>query len=295
MRKTCLLAALAVALSPLNGAAQEYVVKLKRPGLGDKTKAQVVDDFRLEFKILDNNGNVAQEADETKAHKFAYREAGLERAATGDELVKLKRHYEHAERTIKGTRETLPYQGKTVLIEKKGGRFEFHIEGGEMLEGKDAEELNEEFNKGDFRKMFTEHFLPRRAVKLNETWKFDVAALAKGFAGDGKIEIDETKSTGTGKLIKAYTKNGHQYGVVELTIVFPVTHFIDKDKRTAVKEGKITLTLQADGCIDGAVDDSRLKAALNGMIRAEINANGTEVTMVIGLRANFNEQRTLAK
>ena len=295
MRKACLAAALTVALSPLTAAAQEYTIKVKRPGLGDKTAARVADDFKLEFKILDKDNNVVMEAAETKTHKFVFRETGLERAAAGDELVRLKRHYEHAERTVKGTRETLPYQGKTVLIEKKDGKFAFHIQDGEALEGKDAEELNEEFNKGDFRKLLADHFLPRKAVKVNEPWKFDVAPLAKAFSGDGKIEIDDAKSSGAGRLTKAYTKNGRQFGVIELTINLPVTHMVHDGNRTATKEGKLTIKLQADACIDGTLDEFRLTAGLGGGLRAEVNANNMDLSIVVGLHATFEEKRAPAK
>jgi len=295
MSKTWLSAALVLALGPLTVAAQEYAIKLKRPGLGDKTRTEVTDDFKLEFKIADNNGNVVMEAQETKTHKFVFREVGLERAAGSEDLVRLQRQYEHAERKIKDVRETLPYQGKTLFIEKKDGRFQFRIDGGDVLEGKEAEELHEEFNKGDFRKLTTEHFLPRKTVKLNETWKYDVAALAKAFSGDGKIEIDEAKSTGSGRLTKAYMKNGRQFGIIELTIEFPVSHLDIDGNKAATKAGKLTIQLQADTCIDGTLDDSRLKGTVTGDIRADVTINGMDLNVTITLRANLAEQRTLAK
>ncbi|MCI0457630.1 MAG: hypothetical protein L0Z62_11720 [Gemmataceae bacterium] len=295
MRKACWLAALAVALSPLAAVAQEYAIKIKRPGLGDKTRSQVTDNFQMEFKILDKDGNVVMEAQETKKHKFVFREVGLERAAAGEDLVRVKRHYEHAERHVKENRETLPYQGKTVLIEKKDDRFQFKIEDGETLEGKDAEELNEEFNKGDFRKLTTEHFLPRKAVKLNETWKYDVAPLAKAFTSDGKIEIDSAKSTGSGRLVKAYTKNGRQFGIIELTMEFPVTHLIDNDKKTPTKQGKFSIKLQADTCIDGTLDELRLLGTVSGDVRADVTVDGMDLNVAITLRATVEEQRALLK
>jgi hypothetical protein len=297
MRKTIWLAVLAVALSPLAVTAQEYVIKVKRPGLGDKTQAKATSNFRLEFKILDKDGNVVQEAEETKAHKFHFREVGLERAAAGEDLVRLERHYAHAERTVKGTRETLPYQGKTVLIEKKDGPFEFRIKDEETLEGKDAEELKEEFNKGDFRKLVSEPFLPRKAVKVNEPWKYDVAALAKAFSADGKTVIDEARSTGTGRLVKAYSKDGRQFGAIELAMEFPVTHLVDKDNntKTPTKQGKITIKLQADTCIDGTLGESRLMGTVHGDIRADVNANNMDLSIVITVRATVEEQRSLAK
>jgi hypothetical protein len=295
MRKACVAAVLAVALSPLVAAAQEYAIKVKHPGLGDKTRGQVASDFKLEFKVLDNNGNVLMEAQETKAHKLVFQEVGLERAAAGEELVRVQRRYEDAERRVKGERQTLPYQGKTLLIEKKDGAFQFRIKDGEVLEGKDVEELHEEFNKGGLRKLATDHFLPRKAVKLNETWKFDVAPLAKAFSGDGKLEIDDAKSTGTGKLIKAYTKNGKQFGVIALTMEFPVTHMIHEGNKAAAKASKITIQLQHDGSIDGTLDESHLQGTVTGTVRADVTANGMDVTIAIGLHASVDEKRTLTK
>jgi hypothetical protein len=295
MRKTCLAAVFAVALSPLAAAAQEHAIKVKQPGLGDKTRTVATSDFKVEFKVLDTDNNVVMEAQETKTNKFVFREVGLERAASGADLVKVKRHYEHAERTVKGVRETLPYQGKTVLIEKKDGKFEFRIEDGEVLEGKDAQELIEEFNKGGLRKLISEHFLPRKAVKVDDSWKFDVAPLAKAFMADGKTEIDETKSTGKGRLLKAYTKHDKPYGVIELTLEFPLTHINHDGNKVPAKDSKMALRLQADTCIDGALDESRIKGLLAGDVRADINANGMDLRLAITIRANVDEHRTLAK
>jgi hypothetical protein len=288
-------AALLVALSPLAAAAQEYAIKVKRPGLGDKTRGQVTGDFKVEFKVLDNNGNVLMEAEETKSTKFNFQEVGLERAASGEDLVRVQRRYDDAERRVKGERHTLPYQGKTLLIEKKDGTFQFRIEGGETLEGKDIEELHEEFNKGGIGKLTTEHFLPRKTVKVGDTWKYDVAPLAKAFSGDGKIDIDEAKSTGSGKLLKAYTKNGKQFGVIALTLEFPVTHMNHDGNKVPTKEGKITLRLTQDACIDGTLDESHLQGSITGNVRADVNANGMDVTIAIALRANVDEKRTVTK
>jgi hypothetical protein len=291
MTKLWVTAALMTALSPLMTSAQEYVIKVKQPGLGDKSQVKITDTSEIQFKVLDNGGNALQDKKETKAHKFDFREIGLERAPVGEDLVRLKRVYEHGERTIDGTRQTLPYQGKTLLIAKEGGKFHFQIEGGEVIEGKDAEELQEEFNKGDFRKLFNDAFLPRKAVPVNESWKFDVTPLAKDFSKDGKIEIDDAKSKGTGKLLKVYQKNGKQFGVIELTIEFPVISLNDADKKSPTKDGKITIKVERDGCIDGSVDTSHLKLSFDGDIRADLNVNGMDLSLVITVRALAEELR----
>jgi hypothetical protein len=297
MARAWVAAALALALSPLAAPAQEYAVKVKHPGLGDKSQVTATSNEEVEFKLLDDGGNALFEAKETKTKKFVFSDVGLERAGAGDELVRVKRRYDHAERKVKGERQTLPFQGKTVLIEKKGGQFLFQIEGDEAIEGKDAHELHEEFNKGGMRKLATEHFLPRKLVKVDEKWTYDVAPLAKAFMGDGKIEIDESKAIGAGKLTKVYQKNGKQFGVVELTMTFPVTNFTGDDgTKHATKNSKFTIKLEAEGCIDGTLDELRFKAFLDGNVRVEgFNANGMTGTLVISLHATSEELWSRAK
>src|SRR4051812_10011752 len=107
MGKTWCIAALALALSPLAAPAQEYAVQIKRPGLGDKFQVKTNGTFEADIKALDKDNNAIFDAKETKISKFVFREVGLGRA--GDELVKVKRQYEHAERNVKGNRQTLPY------------------------------------------------------------------------------------------------------------------------------------------------------------------------------------------
>ncbi len=289
MGKTWCIAALALALSPLAAPAQEYAIKIGRPGLGDKFQVKINGTHEGEFKALDSDNNVKFEAKETKITKFVFREVGLERA--GDELVKVKRQYEHADRIVKGERRTLPYQGKTLLIEKKGGKFQFQIENDEEIVGKEAEELNEEFNKGGFHKLIP-LLLPRKAVKVDDTWKVDTAFLAKEFGKDGKVEIDAAKSTGTGKLLKAYQKNGKQCGVYEVTMTFPVTQFTtDSGDKGPTKDSKFSLKLTVDGPIDGTLGESHINVELNANINASINTNGMDLTLVISLRANSEQVR----
>lgn len=291
MRKTWLIAVLALALCPLGASAQEYVIKIHPPGLGDKSKVKLADSSDTTFKLLDGNGTTLEDKKESKSHKFSFVEIGLERAPAGTDLVRIKRQYEHAERTKDSVRDTLPYQGKTLIIEKKDGPFHFQIEGDEAITGKEAEELHEEFNKGDFRKLLNHAFLPQKAVKENATWKIDVAPLARDFGKDGKIEVDDTKSVGHGKLVKVYEKNGKQYGVIRLTMEFPVKALVDNGNRTPVKEGKITIRLERDGAIDGSVEPSHLKIHFEADLRADLNANNMDLTLLLSVRAMAEEQR----
>lgn len=292
MPKTCWLAVWTLTLSPLAAPAQEYTIKPGKPAVGEPFQVKADGNFDVEFKLLDAGGQAVMEKKEVKATSATFREIGLARdPATGD-FTKLKRTYKKAQRTTDGDRRALLYQGETVLIEKKGGAWEFQIEGGETLEGQDAKELFDEFNKNAAR--LIPLFLPKKAVKVDEPWTYDVGLIVKELTKEGKIDIDPAKSTGSGKLLKAYQKDGKQFGVLEWTITLPVTHLIHDDNKTPTKEGKIVIKLESDGRIDGGSGPSSLKVAFDGDIRGEINANGMDFGVEVTIRAKVDEQRTPA-
>jgi hypothetical protein len=291
MSRTCWIAALTVILIPLAAAAQEYTIKLARPAPGEQSQVKADNVTDVEFKLLDANGAAVMEKQEKKGHNFIFREVAVERGA-GSDLVKLRRTYKKAARIVDGERRTLPFQGETVAIEKKDGTFSFQIIDGEAVEGEDARELQEEFNKGHAGKM-VELFTTRKSVKLNESFTFDVAGLVKDFMKDGKLEIDAAKSTGVAKLAKVYQKNGKQFGVMEMTVTLPVTHFNHEDNKKPTKEGsKIVIKIEADRTIDGSVAEQQVNVSLDGDIKGEITANGMDFGIEVMIHASVEEHRT---
>src|SRR5262249_15115622 len=162
---------------------------------GDRTAFTSEDVEHDVFKVIDAEGG-AKEEKKDKVTVRAYRETVLEKAE-GKKATKLRREYEKARVKEKGKERTLPYEGKTVLIEKKGDKYEFEIEGGKPLTGKDAEELEKEFNEHtiDAAKL-DKLMLPPKPVAVGESWKIDAAAVVKELLGgddDDAIRIDAAK------------------------------------------------------------------------------------------------------
>src|SRR5436190_7990266 len=100
MNKTWPAAVLVLALGPWAASAQEYAIKVKQPGLGDKSQVKAAGTFDVEFKLVDDVGNAVLDAKESKATKLQFHQVGLERSPAGDELVRVKRKYDHAERRV---------------------------------------------------------------------------------------------------------------------------------------------------------------------------------------------------
>jgi hypothetical protein len=71
-----------------------------------------------------------------------------------------------------------------------------------------------------------------------------------------------------------------------------VTHLNNDGNKTPTKQGKITIKLEKDTCIDGSLEPSQLKVTFDGDIRGEINANGMDLNLEITIRGKVDEQRT---
>src|SRR5262249_50246140 len=178
-------------------------------GKGDVEQTEKVLTEQTKLKILDPQGNALKDSDEKKTTSFVYKETILEKPDGKKKATRLSRHYDKAEVTKEGKAQTRSYQGKTVLIEKKDGKYHFSIEGGDEVKAEEAQELNKEFNKEmDVDKDWTQLMLPKKAVKVNESWKIDGAVFAKDLEKEfgGAMQIDAAKMVATGKLLKAHKK-----------------------------------------------------------------------------------------
>ena len=83
-----------------------------------------------------------------------------------------------------------------------------------------------------------------------------VAELAK----QGDMELDGAKSTGEGTLVKAYKKDGRQFGAMKFKMEMPVvTIGKGKEELKFTAGAKIVIDLTLDGCIDGSADAGSMK------------------------------------
>ena len=146
--KLCLLGILGLlaAAAPVR-VDDAYTIKVKKSGKGDVSLHEKVDVEDSSFKIEDADGKKLQDKQAVKTTTETVRgnNSGKRKRQESDEV---RREYTKAAIKTDGNERTLPYQGKTVLIEKKNdGKYHFRIEGGEEVTGKDAESLSRSFNK----------------------------------------------------------------------------------------------------------------------------------------------------
>ena len=153
------------------------------------------------------------------------------------------------------------------MIEKKGDKYEFTIDGKEVPAAA-AEMLNREFGKE--KHLTEEELFPKGPVKVGESWKIDAAKVAKELGETGMV-IDADKTTATGKLLKTYDKGGSKYGVLEITMEVAVTSLKGGAQEITLKPGgKLTFTLTADACIDGTLDAGKAKTTMKGDLEGSV-------------------------
>ena len=248
------------------GDQQTYKIKIKKAGAGTTQREEKTDDSTTKLTVTDLNGNVLQEKDEKKVRREVFIQTTLERKGT-QRATRLKRKYEKATVTVDGETTALPYEGKTVLIEKKGDRYVFRIEGGEELTGKDAKELDKEFNRGGriSEEELEKALLPKKAVKVNEEWKIEPAVLVKMFKEDGELELDAEKTSGTGMLARAYKKDGRQFGVLVYRLKLGAKAVREDGKRMPVEPNSaMTIEIRGDVCIDGSTTSNSSSMDIGG-------------------------------
>lgn len=285
------LAALAALLaSPaLSGAAETYTIKLKQPGKGDVV--------RYDIKMSQQYNRVIRDADKKDSEKPLGKESGKvsQVSAFKEEIVerepgkrptRLRRTYTKAEIKQGDTTKAYPWQGKTLLIDKKAKGYEFKLEGDRLLIGQEALPLAMEFPEEEQVKL-DRLFLPRNAVAVGEEWKLDLDALVKEMTRSGSLEIDRDKATGTGKLVKVYQKGGRRYAVWTVRYELPLKSLgKGEGKMTAEAGSKQKAEFTYDGCIDGT------STSVTTKIRYQMKVAGTINNTRVNRKFHINQDDT---
>ena len=264
------LAAMAHACANIQARDDAIEIKIAMIKVGEKARLSKTQETVTTFekKVA---GKV--ETKETKSgQKFVFIETILDRPDAKKKPTKLTHTYETAEITKEGNTETLSFSGKTVLIEKKDGKYQFTIDGKPLSED-DEKYLKQDVNsEGDF----INDMLPGKAVKTGENWNVD---LAKSFEkrvqwGDKPMTIDADKSKANAKLTKVYAKDDHRYGVLELNGELGLKTLNGLQTKAG---SKMTIRLNLDTAIDDSTPYGTAKMNLKFELLLDIPTGGSVI------------------
>jgi hypothetical protein len=289
MRSHSFWACLAVlALTAGVRADDTFTIKLKHGAdVGKSVTVTDTDTKTQSNKVSDSDGKVLDDGKKhTEKQDEVYTETVL---AKGDkEATKYKRTYEKAARTRDGKAEARSYEGRTVLFEKKGDKFTVTAEGDKPLSKEDLEELARKANDVDSSR--DEIFLPGKAVKVGDTWTVKGEDLVKTLGKAGNL--DPKNSSAEGKLAKVYKKDGHQFGVIEMTLkLAPGATPGIKYEKTPVVEMKITL----DAAIDGSTTAGVMSMSGGMAAKGTAEAGGKTFTVDTSIEMSGKQDRSAEK
>jgi hypothetical protein len=265
------IAAVLAGLLAVSAAGQEAVeIKIAHPKAGQRVKVTATEKRDAKTTV---GKNVLTES---RTRSLVYIDDVIENPGDAKLPTKLKRTFEKAVVGRDGKDAALPIEGKTVLIEKKGDKYTFTVDG-KPVEGESLRVLEGYFRgpNVDPRQLL----LPGEKVKPGDTWKVDAAKLAKLFGeASGGFTIDPQKTKAGGTLVRTSKQDGRQLGVIELRVEGPIVGLKPQD--TTIKGGKLTLAVTGSGCIDGTVPVGESKTDLR-LTLTGTTADGTDATTEI--------------
>jgi hypothetical protein len=249
-------------------AQDAITIKLKRSEQGSVTLVNKSETTTSKVKVEDAQGNAIVDKVENKVVHAAYTETILERDGIKPP-TKLERAYTKCQVKDGDETEDLGLAGKTVVIEKKDDKYTFAFKGGGEVTGAAATLLSKELsNKRETNADLEKLLLPKGAVKAGGTWKLDMEPILNDlFKKGGELEFHTAKATGTGKLVKAYKKDGRQFGEIRYQLTMPLKTIGKVPTQMTFNDGaKMSMEITMDVCIDGTSEAGamNMRASLVG-------------------------------
>jgi hypothetical protein len=244
------------------GQAQPVTIKLKERGEGETVLIKKNANTTSIVSVADGQGNKLLDKKEVMADLAEYKETVFKRQP-GKPATKLQREYTKVLNSKDGRLLDDSLQGKTVVIEKKDGKYVFTYKDGEAVEGAAATALNKDFGKkSETNSEIEKLVLPGKAVKAGDSWKIEMPKIVTELSkfGEGEMELNSAKSKGEGKLLKVYQKKGMQFGEMQFKMEIPIVTIGKGQQQLKFNDGaKLTIDLTLDACIDGASEAGTMK------------------------------------
>jgi hypothetical protein len=262
--------------TPASQAQLAYQPKIRIADKGESYQVKIMDAMKMTAtKVLDGTGQVlADRKKEAKSKSYVYKATILTKAADTLHPAGSKRAYEKAELTDNGNTRGSALQGKTVIIEKKGDKFEQRFEDGTELSAAQLEDLdNRPANS-----MHAQAFMPKGAVSWPDgSWPIDQELLVKTLPKDLALVLDTAKGKAGARLITGYYKDYEKerkfYGTIEVKIEIPLKVGTELNG-VKIKKGKLAFTTTIDGRVDGGSVNRTQKSALEMDMQGTQEANG---------------------
>jgi hypothetical protein len=92
------------------------------------------------------------------------------------------------------------------------------------------------------------------------------------------MELDLDKATVSGKLVKAYQKDGAGFGVMEVQAELPIKGLGPKSPLMVKPTSMMSLAITGDGCIDGTSAGGEMRTKMT--VKIDGSTMGIDLTVV---------------
>ena len=262
---------------PLEKDTTPYEIKIRKESKGDK--GRIVKIRNQWIRPERSNYNYVEEILEKEGDNPA---------------TQIRRNYEKAEINLNGIK-TLPFQKRTVLIQKMGPQTIYTFEGGNQLTANEAKELAEEFDKPE--SDMVNLFLPGQKVVVGEEWTVDCGRIVNEINRPIQpFHVNESKCSIKGKLVSVPRKKDQSVGVIEIRAEFGISSVDRPRGPMKLKDGsKISMHFYRELCIDGTSRNYSGRDTVNGsMVLLQKGADGKESEIPTGIQGSAaNSYETL--
>jgi hypothetical protein len=259
-----------------------YTIKFKKyPDVGKSVTERSTEKTTGTVKVSDDKGKVLSDEKQDQTRERVLTLTVLE---GGDQRPKkYKETYEKAIDTAAGKAMPLSYQGKTLLYELKGDKYEVTAEGGGVSPN-DLRILASKANNAEMDDVLA----PKKPVKIGESWTIDIKDVVNAFGRNDKGEsaLEEDKSKVEAKLVKV-TDNKIGTIEVKMTLVSKPNAFVPG------------MTMEGTSTLETAIDGSSVagKVSSNGTTtgKGDVTQAGMKSHMDINLKMTEEKERSAEK
>jgi hypothetical protein len=112
----------------------------------------------------------------------------------------------------------------------------------------------------------------------------------KALGEDVSANLDAAKTVATGKLLRAYKKEGHQFGEMEVRTILPLKFFGAGGKKLPVEDGaKMIIEIKLDGCIDASLHQGKAAMDMKMDLVALIDQGGNKFKLTFKANAKADQ------
>ncbi len=255
-----------VLVLPAPAAAQAYRLRIKATAdVGKSVNVTEKVSETVSFTAFDSSGKVVDQGKTTRTSLEAYTEQVVE--ADRRSGRKVRRTWKKAVAGEGKAKTTQPYQGRAVLFRNRDGQpYTAAADGKPALPREVLERLARRL-AGDERKRDLPR--PREPVRVGETWPIDGKEFERLFFPG----VDTSRTSGRGKLVRVYRKDGKRFGVLE----YRFSYVAPGRQGEGPARGEITLVL--DTPIDGSAAIGRMTLKSRATQKGTVEREGKKLTI----------------